>query len=194
MRLLSNDWLSVLNTLLQWLAVVGTGLGLLSGVGLILTRRELSERQTARLTEARQEAANARQLAHSLESEISAVKRYAYVATLTFNGMIYTKGDVIMPTAISPSVEGTWVEVAENKFRPVCEPAALDKCRAAIEKFPDFPFTYYALAYCLEKRNDPAWHGYAEKSLAIFERTTAISGHQESHDQMLAYLRALLEK
>jgi tetratricopeptide (TPR) repeat protein len=193
MRLLSDDWLSALNILLQWLAVAGTGLGLLSGLGLIFTRRELSEPQAVRLSEARQEASTARKLADDLQDEIEAVKRYGYVATLTFNGMTYTEGDVIMPTEISPVVAGTWLELAENRFRPVCEATALEKCRAAIEQFPDFPFSYYALAYCLAKEGNPAWHTYAQKAVAIFEKTTAISGHQKSHEQALDYLRQLLE-
>ena len=68
--------------------------------------------------------------------QVLIVKRFSYVATLTFNGMLYTKGDVTMPTAISQLVEGTWREVGPDRFRPVCEAAALDKSRTAIQQFP----------------------------------------------------------
>ena len=129
-----------------------------------------------------------------LQDEIAVVKRYSYVAGLTFNGMVYTKGDVIMPTEISQAIEGTWQEVGDNHFRPVCEAAALEKCRNATKQFPEFPFTYYALAYCLEKQGDPAWRPYAKKAAAILEKTTVISGHQKSHEQSLAYLQQLLER
>jgi Tetratricopeptide repeat len=70
----------------------------------------------------------------------------------------------------------------------------LEKCRNAIKQFPNFPFTYYALAYCLEKQGDSSWRPYAEKAVAIFEETTVISGHQKSHEQSLAYLKQLLAR
>jgi hypothetical protein len=137
---MSDQWLSALNVWLQWLAVAGTALGLLSGIGLIFTRKTLSDRQATRLLEARQDAAgakrdaeSARQLseqqaaqlanaraeaaaaqtvARQLTDEVEAIRRYSYVATLTFNGNLNTKGDVIARSEISPLVEGTWLEVA----------------------------------------------------------------------------------
>ena len=129
-----------------------------------------------------------------LHDEVAATKRYSYIATLTFNGMVYTKGDVTMPTEISQAVEGTWYEPTTNRFRPVCDAAAVQKSRNAIRQFPDFPFTYYQLAYCLQKQGVPDWRSYAENAVAIFEQTTAMGGHQKSHDEALAYLRQLLAK
>jgi hypothetical protein len=127
-----------------------------------------------------------------LHDEVAATKRYSFIATLTFNGMVYTKGDITMPTEISQAVEGTWYEPKTNRFRPACDAAALQKSRNAIRQFPDFPFTYYQLAYCLEKQGIPDWRSYAEQAVAIFEQTTAIGGHQKSHDEALTYLRQLL--
>lgn len=127
-----------------------------------------------------------------LSNQIEVVRNYSHVAGLTFNGMAYVGGDVTLPTDISPSVEGTWREVGGNRFRPVCEPDALEKDRRAIQKFPKFPFTYYALAYCLQKQGSPEWRAYAEQAAMILQQTTSISGHQEIHDQTLAYLRKLL--
>lgn len=129
-----------------------------------------------------------------LHDEEAATKRYSYIASLTFNGMVYTNGDVTMPTEISQAVEGTWYEPTPNRFRPACDAAALQKSRNAIQQFPDFPFTYYELAYCMEKQGVPDWRSYAEKAVAIFEKTTTIGGHQKSHDEALSYLRQLLEK
>ena len=97
-----------------------------------------------------------------------------------------------MPTEISASIEGTWQQVGPDTFRPVCDAAALERNRLATQQFPDFPFTYYALAYCMERSGDPAWREYAEKAVAIFEQTTQITGHQKSHEQSLAYLRQQL--
>jgi hypothetical protein len=161
------------------------------------------ERQIAasqvRIAEANRAASEAQQSAATeqlervkLEVQLEATKRFSYIATLTFNGMVYTGGDVTMPTLISQAVEGTWFEPAINHFRPVCEAAALQKDRNAIGQFPDFPFTYYALSYCLQKQANPEWRTFAKKAVAIFEQTTTIGGHQKSHDDMLGYLRQLL--
>ena len=70
MRILSDPTLSTVNVLLQWLAIAGTALGLLSAIGLIPVRRELSDRQHRRLLQARQEASTARQLADSLQQRL----------------------------------------------------------------------------------------------------------------------------
>lgn len=134
---------------------------------------------------------NNRQLAAD-QQEIAATKRYTYLATLTFNGTPYIKGDVMISNEISQAIEGTWFEPTENHFRPVCTEAALQKSRGAIRLFPDFPFTYYALAYCLQKDGVPEWRSYAEKGVAILEQTTSIGGHLRNHDECLAHLRQLL--
>lgn len=194
MKPLSDQLLTTLNTLLQWIAVIGTGFGLVSGIGLIFTRRELSERQAITLTTANDEAKAAKRLAGGLQEEIERVKKYAYVSTLTFNGMVYTGGDVKMPTEISVSIEGTWQEIEPGTFRPVCDAAALERSRVATIQFPDFPFSYYALAYCKDRSGDPEWRAYAEKAVAIFEQTTQITGHQKSHEQCLAFLRQQLRR
>jgi hypothetical protein len=136
---------------------------------------------------------NNRQLAAE-QQELAATKRYAYLSTLTFNGTPYTGGDIKFSNDISQATEGTWFEPVENTFRPVCTAAALQKNRDAIRLFPDFPFTLYALAYCLQKEASPEWRGYAEKAAAIFEQTTTIGGHLRMHDQLLAYLRQLLQQ
>jgi hypothetical protein len=136
---------------------------------------------------------NNRQLA-AAQQELAATKRYAYIATLTFNGTPIVKGDVTISNDISRATEGTWFETKENTFRPVCTTAALQKDRTATRLYPDFPFTFYALAYCLHKEADPEWRSYAESAAAIFEQTTTIGGHIPMHDQLLAYLRQLLRQ
>jgi hypothetical protein len=55
---LSDSFLSVLSSWLQWIAIVGIGFGLLSGVGLFYVNKEVSSRQEQRLAEAHQQIAN----------------------------------------------------------------------------------------------------------------------------------------
>ena len=138
-------------------------------------------------------AQNNRQLVAD-QQEIAATRRYSYIATLTFDGTPYVKGDIKITNEISQEVEGTWFEPTENHFRPVCSAAALQKSRDAIRLFPDFPFTYYALAYCLREGSVADWRSYAEKAIAIFEQTTSIGGHNQNHDECLACLRQLLQQ
>jgi hypothetical protein len=129
-----------------------------------------------------------------LENEIASVRDYAWIATLTVNGSPTLKGDVIFTTPISRVVENTWQEVGGDtgRFRPVCNQAAFAKDREAVSRFPEFPFSYYALAYCFEKEGRLEWKEYAKQAVAIFEKTTAINGHTENHDQGLAYMRERL--
>jgi hypothetical protein len=64
--------------------------------------------------------------------------------------------------------------------------------RAVISQFPRFPFGYFALAESLRHRGDPAWRGFAQKAISILEKTTAIEGHDPSHDDALATMRGYM--
>ncbi len=134
---------------------------------------------------------NNRQISEAQQA-IEAAKRYSNVAILPFDGKAM-HGAVEIITPLSQMVDKTWYAVAGDKFLPVCEEVALQRDRGAIQQFPDFPFTYYALAYCLERQNNPEWRSYAEKAAAIFEQTTTIGGHDPSHDQCLIFIRELLK-
>jgi cell division protein FtsB len=129
-----------------------------------------------------------------LNGELSALRKYSQVAGLTFTGTAYTGGDVTLPTAISPVVEGTYRSVDANRFRPVCDPDALAKDREAIKTFPELPFSYYALAMCLRAQGRADWRGYAKSAVTIFEQTTRLTGHQSSHDEALRTLRTWLDQ
>lgn len=194
MRSMSDQTLSFLNLLLQWVAVIGSVCALISAVGLIFVRKEISFRQASALKAASTDATSAKLLAGTLSDEVIRVKKYSYVATLTFNGSVSVGGDIIMQTPISRVVEGIWSKVGPDKYRPVCDRATLDKAKESIRLFPEFPFSYYALAYCLQHQGDKSWRTYAEQAINIFEVTTQINGHHETHDQCLNFLRDLIEE
>jgi hypothetical protein len=135
---------------------------------------------------------NDRKIAIS-QQEMVATKKYFYVSTLSFNGTPYSKqGDIKFSNEISQAIEGTWFESTPDHFRPVCTTEVLQKDRDAIRLFPDFPFTYYALAFCQQVAGASDWRSIAEQAVAIFEQTTSIGGHNQNHDQCLAYLRQIL--
>jgi len=66
------------------------------------------------------------------------------------------------------------------------------KYRQAIQQFPNFPFGYYALALTLRDRRDPGWREYAQRAVAVFERTTAMANCNEGHFAALKELRGYL--
>jgi len=66
---MSDSFLTASSNWLQWVAIVGTGLGLISSIGLFFVRTELSDRQAKRLAAAQQEATQARGLAATVEGK-----------------------------------------------------------------------------------------------------------------------------
>jgi tetratricopeptide (TPR) repeat protein len=90
-------------------------------------------------------------------------------------------------------LEGTG-EMTGNRVQLKCSSEALEKFKEAIRKFPDFPFSYFALAVCLKNKADPEWRGYAEKALSIFEKTATLKEHHPSHDEALTELRRMLNQ
>jgi len=64
-------------------------------------------------------------------------------------------------------------------------PEARAKYTEAIERFPDYPFSYYYLALYFHAKGDQQWRAYAVKAEAIFRRTTTIAGHHAAHDAAL---------
>jgi hypothetical protein len=130
----------------------------------------------------------------ALVEEVESLRDYSDVARLTFNGTLYTGGDIKWNTELSEIMEGTFVEAEPNRFRRVCTQGALEKNRQAILRFSHFPFSHYWLALCLRDQGNPEWRAHATTALSIFERTTKISGHQASHDDAKAYLEEILKE
>ena len=83
--------------------------------------------------------------------ELNAIRRYTQVSKLNFIG---TTGTAVPPlkeeTGISRMLEGTF-SLEDNRARFACDPTTVGKLQQAIAQFPDFPFSYYALAFCLNK-------------------------------------------
>lgn len=124
--------------------------------------------------------------------QLNAIRRYTQVSKLNFIG---TTGTVAPPlkeeTGISRILEGTFA-IDNNRARYSCDPAAIAKFQEVIVKFPDFPFSYYAVAFCLSRRGDSSWKGQAMKAIKILENTVTIDGHHPNHDDALSELRLAL--
>ena len=61
-------------------------------------------------------------------------------------------------------------------------------------EFPDFPFSYWALAKCLKHTGDPQWLAYGERAMSIFQHTTQISERSPHHDQARKQMEELLNE
>jgi hypothetical protein len=136
-----------------------------------------------------QEVAESDKLSHDLE----AVRDFSEAASLTPQGTHGLAGAGLKEvTPLSQLLDGAWIQ-QEGRLYPSCDSVSLEKFRTAIDSYPRFPFSYYALAICLHSRSVSAWKQYAERAIDIFEKTTKVAGHQPSHEQALAQLREYLE-
>lgn len=128
-----------------------------------------------------------------LSRQVETVKDYSDVAQLTFNGSAFVGGDVKFNSALSNLMDGTWQEIAPDRYRRVCTEAAQAKRFEAMKRFPRFPFSHYWFALCLRDEGNPEWRAHATTALEIFNRTTTIAGHQASHDEAKATLEQMLK-
>jgi hypothetical protein len=67
--------------------------------------------------------------------------------------------------------------------------AALSQIDAVIEKYPNFPFGYWAKYNLLKTKGDTNWKKFAKKAADIFEITTSIREHNSMHDEALKVVR-----
>jgi len=122
------------------------------------------------------------------KKELEGIRDYAYVSSLDPSGKSLVAGfGLKYSTPISRIMEATFTEKdGEVYFK--CDDESLKRYKRAIQEYPRFPFSYYSMADCLRARGDNRWKEYASKAISIFEITTKIGGHKESHDEALKVL------
>ncbi len=129
-----------------------------------------------------------------LELSLIAVRDYSEVAGLNPTGSHFSPGGVLKYTSpLTQLLEGTII-VSNGRLKFKTGKEVEENLLQVIEKFPRFPFAYYGMAYSLSQRGDPSWRLYALKAEGILEKTTTISGHKPSHDEVLKELREVLKK
>lgn len=123
--------------------------------------------------------------------------RYQSVAKLNargLTGMVAPDGILMEHTPIGDAMAATIVNMPENRTAFKTTDEALAIYHQVIQKFPDFPFSYFALAIGLRDKNNPSWVSYAETGVKIFERTTSLPEHNKGHDECLQYLQKILKE
>lgn len=127
-----------------------------------------------------------------LETEkmkVEAIRDYSLVAKLNMHGLTGAAGKGLREraTAISRLMEPALI--LENEVSTCrCDDNSLTVFKEVIRQYPKFPFSYFCIADCLKIRNNPEWKQYAIKAKDIFEITTSLSEHHQSHDQALQLL------
>jgi hypothetical protein len=127
-------------------------------------------------------------IAKQKNQELEGIRDYADVSKLNQSGKPFVAGwGLEYSTQLSRIMEATLTE-EDGMVYFKCDDESLKRYERAIQEYPRFPFSYYAMAYCLQGRGDNKWREYASKAVSIFKITTKIGGHKESHDEALKVL------
>lgn len=127
-------------------------------------------------------------------SELSDLSQYLSVATWNQEGDAILWEGQSVETPASGWLKGYREQDNAQKMAWQCGSSALFHYRETMDAYPQYPFPYYVVAKCLQARGEISWKDYAEKGVAILEKTTRIPGHAPDHDDALADLSALLKK
>jgi hypothetical protein len=126
--------------------------------------------------------------------ELNAIQQYTEISKLNILGSHFPpNSDIVDETEISRALKGAFTIHDGDRARVECSADAMGKFRNVAETFPRFPFSYYALAYCLGQQHDSTWRTYAMKAVEILKTTTTIDGHSPSHDAILRELQQALQ-
>jgi hypothetical protein len=132
---------------------------------------------------------------NELESAVSTLQNYSTIATLDMQGNPpgFGPGSVIEThTPLTDLLRDCYTNLPGGRVQVICSPETEKKFLEAVDKFPDFPFSYYALAYCYQKEGRTNWQEYAIKALAILDKTTTIKNHNPQHDEVRSKLKQAL--
>lgn len=131
-----------------------------------------------------------------LESEMQGLRQFSKVAKYNALGLTGIAGAGLKENSpINQALEGTYIKEKTQTgplYHPRCDDEGLARFAIVANEFPDFPFSYWALAKCLKQTNAPQWRAYGERAMAIFQHTTQISERSPHHDQARKQMEELL--
>ena len=132
------------------------------------------------------------------QRELEGVRQYGEIAkrnVFGLEGRARPGSGLREDSAIARALDGAFNEVARENgsvYIPRCDAAALTKFENVIRQFPDFPFSYWALAQCLKPMGNSQWRKYAERAMSIFEHTTRFGVRNPDHDQARQQIEEML--
>ena len=157
--------------------------------GLVALARErnpdLTEQEALRTITT--EVSTLRERTSQLEHEVQGLRQYTKVAKYNVLGLTGIAGEGLKEnSAINKALEGAYIKKETQsgpEYYPRCDAHGLDRFINVVRKFPDFPFSYWALAKCLKQMGDPRWRAYGKRAMSIFQHTTRIGERSPHHDQ-----------
>ena len=130
------------------------------------------------------------------ERELQGVRQYSEIAKLNVLGLSGRAGAGLKEDSpIARALEGAYIKVESEtgpEYHPRCDAEGLARFANVTRGFPDFPFSYWALAKCLKGASNPQWRFFAERAMSILEHTTRIGGRNQNHDQARHQMEQLL--
>lgn len=137
-----------------------------------------------------------RERTSQLHQELEGLRRYSKVAKYNALGLTGIAGEGLKENSpIARALEGAYTEVKKDsgpEYFPRCDEQGLSRFANVAKEFPDYPFSYWALAKCLKPIGSPHWRAYAERAMAILEHTTRVSERSPHHDQARKQMEELL--
>ncbi len=117
--------------------------------------------------------------------DLSFIQKYSYMAYYgPYGGESLLGPGLGTNSKLYNILEGTYY-FKDSKFFYYCGNKFEKIYKQVIIEYPDFPFSYCALADCKKQRGESDWIDYADKGLEIFKWTTKIGGHKKEHDECM---------
>jgi len=119
------------------------------------------------------------------QNDLFLLRKYSYVANYGIYGGEHFLGPGLATDSRLYNLLTDTYYSKDNKFFYYCGDKFEKIYKQIIVEFPDFPFSFYALADCKNQRRESDWIDYANKGIEIFEWTTKIGGHNRQHDDCM---------
>jgi hypothetical protein len=132
---------------------------------------------------------------NDLESTVAAIQNYSEIATYDIQGNppgFGAGGDIQWNSPLSDLLRDCYTNLPNGDLRIIRSPEAEKKFLEGVDKYPDFPFSYYALAVYYKEQGLAKWRDYAVKGLTILDQTTKIKDHNSQHDDVRKRLKEML--
>ncbi len=130
-----------------------------------------------------------------LNNEVSEIRDYSNIAELDLFGLKQRFDDRDFG-GWHTELYDMMRQVISNKnnsiqFNP--SDSAIAILESIIQKYPKFPFSYWAKATILLKRNNADWLKNAQQAMKILAITITIEGHKKEHDMAFKVLEKMFE-
>ena len=127
-----------------------------------------------------------------LELTLKSYKDYVHYARYNILGEYVQDNGQASDTSELSLLMKQLVSDQGHKYRVIEDLGNIAIVNRVIAEYPDFPFGYYVKYFLLGISRDPEWIKYARKAIEIFEITTAVDGHDPTHESCLNEIRGNL--